>query len=255
MIRDVLAPNPGPFTLYGTRTWLVGESLMIDPGPDIESHVEALVAAQPGVRHILITHRHADHAPAAVPVAARTGARILAPPGVLNDEVVQARISDGFEIDADGLTIRSVATPGHTGEHVCFFTSDRDLFTGDMVLGEGTTAIFPPDGDMGDYLASLERLRSLEPRRIYPAHGPVRDDAVEWISYYIEHRRSREAQIEATLAGGPLDIEALRAEIYPDLHPALRGAAEGQLLAHLLHMAADGRVMWNGSIARLVHSR
>jgi len=249
VIRDVLAPNPGPFTLHGTRTWLVGERVMIDPGPLIDSHVDALVEAQPGVTHILITHRHGDHAPAAVPVAERTGARILAPEGVLDDTFVSGRITEGFELDAGDTTIRAIETPGHTGEHVCFLTRDGDLFAGDMILGEGTTAIFPPDGNMRDYLASLERLRALSPRRIYPAHGPVRDDAVDWITYYIEHRREREEQIVGALEAGPLRIGGLRSVIYPDLHPLLAGAAEAQLLAHLIHLAEQSRIAWNGEIA------
>lgn len=255
MIRDVLAPNPGPFTLHGTRTWLVGENVMIDPGPPIASHVEALLEAQPGVTHILVTHRHADHAPAAVAVARRTNARILAPEGVLGDDDVHERISDGFELDEGTTRIRAVATPGHTREHVCFFTADGDLFSGDMILGEGTTAIFPPDGDMRHYLESLEKLRDLKPQRIFPAHGPVREDAVEWITYYIEHRRERESQIANALRRGPMRIADLRIAIYPDLHPALRQAAEGQLLAHLQHMAGDGRIEWDGATAHSKRSR
>jgi glyoxylase-like metal-dependent hydrolase (beta-lactamase superfamily II) len=251
VIRDILAPNPGPFTLWGTRAWLLGDTVMIDPGPDIESHVEALLAAQPGVAHILVTHRHADHAPAAVPISRKTGARIFAPPGVLDDAVVGSRIEDGFVLEPEGLSIRAVATPGHTAEHVCFMTADGDLFTGDTVLGEGTTAIFPPDGNMRDYLASLETLLALAPRRIYPGHGPVRDDAVAWIEHYIRHRRSREAQIAAALENGPLGIRPLRAAIYPDLDPSLHSAAEGQLLAHLVHMAEGGRIDWDGSVGRV----
>lgn len=248
MIRDVLAPNPGPFTLYGTRTWLLDENVMVDPGPLIDSHVDALVAAQPAVDTILVTHRHGDHAPAAIPVSERTGARIYAPTSVLDDRHVHQRLVDGDEVAG----VRVIATPGHTAEHVCFLTGDQELFSGDMILGEGTTAIFPPDGNMRDYLASLERLRALEPRRIFPAHGPVRDDAIEWIDYYIEHRRMRETQIGEALAGGSKNLEALRGAIYPDLHRTLHQAAEGQLLAHLVHMSSDGRIEWDGSVARIV---
>lgn len=255
MIRDVLAPNPGPFTLWGTRTWLVGDTVMIDPGPDIERHVDALLGAQPRVAHILITHRHGDHAPAAVPIARKTGARVHAPRGVLDDAVVECRIGDGFLLESEGTSIRAVATPGHTAEHVCFLTGDGDLFTGDTVLGEGTTAIFPPDGNMRDYLASLEKLRGLGPRRIYPGHGPVRDDAVEWIEYYIRHRRSREEQIASALESGPMSIGVLREAIYPDLDASLHRAAEGQLLAHLVHMFESGRLEWDGSLGRLKSSQ
>ena len=246
MIRSVLAPNPGPFTLDGTRSWLVGDTVVIDPGPAIESHVDALLAAQPRVKTILVTHRHADHAPAAVELSRRTGSRVFAPDDVLDDEVVSERLADGTTISVEGVTIRAVATPGHTAEHVCFLTSDGDLFTGDMVLGEGTTVIFPPDGVMADYMASLRRLRALEARAIYPGHGPVRTDARELLDYYIAHREQRESQILGALADGPLGVTELRGRIYPDLHPALRSAAEMQLLAHARHLADRGLIVPDG---------
>ncbi|MGK2859250.1 MAG: MBL fold metallo-hydrolase [Thermoanaerobaculia bacterium] len=246
MIRSVLAPNPGPFTLDGTRSWLVGETLMIDPGPAIASHVDALLAAQPRVATILVTHRHADHAPAAVEVARRTGARILAPEGVFDDDVSE-RLVDGMRVESEGLVVEAIATPGHTAEHCCFLTSYGDLFTGDTILGEGTTVIFPPDGVMADYMASLRRLRALEPRAIYPGHGPIRTDALAWIDYYIAHREEREAQILAALADGPLGVAELRVQIYPDLHPALRSAAEMQLVAHARHLADRGLIVPEGA--------
>ncbi|HEX7191960.1 MAG TPA: MBL fold metallo-hydrolase, partial [Thermoanaerobaculia bacterium] len=139
-IRSITAPNPGPFTLDGTKTYLVDERVVIDPGPNVESHVEAIRAAMPALDTILITHRHADHAPAALPLKRATGARIVAPRNVLaeTDEVIS-----GGEV-VEGLEV--IATPGHTNEHVCFLSSDGDLFTGDTILGFGTTAIFPPDG-------------------------------------------------------------------------------------------------------------
>ena len=149
-IRRILAPNPGPFTLDGTQTYLLGETAVLDPGPHIESHIDRIVEAMPRLQTILITHRHGDHAPAAIPLKARTGARIIAPRNVL-DEVDQ-RVSGGETLTIDGETIEVIATPGHTNEHVCYLTADGDLFTGDTILGSGTTAIFPPDGHMGDYL-------------------------------------------------------------------------------------------------------
>ena len=233
-IRSITAPNPGPFTLDGTKTYLVDDGVVIDPGPNVASHVEAIGAAMPALTTILITHRHADHAPAAVPLKHATGARIVAPRNVLDetDEVIT-----GGEF-VEGLEV--IATPGHTNEHVCFLSPAGDLFTGDTILGYGTTAIFPPDGDMGDYVASLRKLRAREPRRIFPAHGPVRDDAVALIDEYIAHRLDRERQVVAALHAGARPIPELRLAIYPDLDPRLQGAAEMQIQAHLIKLRAEG---------------
>lgn len=233
-IRSITAPNPGPFTLDGTKTYLVDERVVIDPGPNVESHVEAIRAAMPGLETILITHRHGDHAPAAVPLKQATGARIVAPRNVLDET---------DEIIAGGETVEGlevIATPGHTNEHVCFLSPEGDLFTGDTILGFGTTAIFPPDGDMGDYIASLRKLHAREPRRIFPAHGPVRDDAVALIDEYIAHRLERERQVIAALRGGARTTDELRRVIYPDLDPRLHGAAEVQIQAHLIKLRAEG---------------
>jgi len=235
-IRSITAPNPGAFTLDGTRTYLIDDFTVIDPGPHIESHIDAIAEAMPRLRTIFITHRHGDHAPAALPLRERTGARIVAPRGVLaeTDDIVE----DGDVVD--GLEV--IATPGHTAEHVCYLTADGDLFTGDTILGFGTTAIFPPDGHMGDYLRSLEKLRARQPKRIHPAHGPTRDDAVALIDEYLAHRRAREGQILAALADGARSVADLRQRIYPDLDPRLTGAAEIQLTAHLIKLNEEGRV-------------
>lgn len=241
-IRSITAPNPGPLTLDGTETYLLGETAILDPGPDIASHVDALLAAMPRLATILITHRHADHAPAAVPLKRATGARIVAPEGVLDDATVDLRVSGGETIDVDGVGVLVVATPGHTSEHVCYLTPDGDLFTGDTILGSGTTAIFPPDGHMGDYLRSLAKLRALAPRRIFPAHGPVRDDAVELIDGYVEHRLERERQVLEAIHAGATSLAGLRALVYPDLDPRLVAAAEIQLRAHVIKLEEEGVV-------------
>jgi len=235
-IRSITAPNPGPFTLDGTRTYLIDDTIVLDPGPDIDAHVEAIAAAMPRLRTILITHRHADHAPAALPLKLRTGARIVAPRHVLEetDEIVA-----GGEV-VEGLEV--IATPGHTNEHVCYLTADGELFTGDTILGSGTTAIFPPDGHMGDYIRSLQVLRDRAPRRIHPAHGPTREDAVALINEYLTHRLARERQVLAAVGAGVETIPALRRTIYPDLDPRLQQAAEVQLLAHLIKLTEEGRV-------------
>jgi glyoxylase-like metal-dependent hydrolase (beta-lactamase superfamily II) len=237
-VRDLVAPNPGPFTLDGTRTYLIGDHVVLDPGPAIDAHIEKLVALRP--RTILITHRHGDHAPAAVPLKQQTGARIAAPRGVLSDDDVDQRLEDGDVVE--GLEV--IATPGHTREHVCYLSADGDLFTGDTILGAGTTTIFPPDGDMGDYLRSLRKLRARNPRRIFPAHGPTRDDAVALIDEYIAHRLEREQQVVDALGAGAKTVVQMRERIYPELDPRLHGAAEIQITAHLTKLIEEGRVQW-----------
>lgn len=239
-IRFITAPNPGPFTLDGTRTYLLGDTAVLDPGPAIDSHIEQLRAAMPRLRTILITHRHADHAPAAVPLKEATGAEILAPRDVLDDAIVDRRVAGGETLMIDGTRVDVIATPGHTNEHVCYFTADGDLFTGDTILGFGTTAIFPPDGHMSDYLRSLRTLRALAPRRIYPAHGPMREDAVALIDEYIAHRLEREQQVLAALHDGATTPAEIRARIYTNLDERLHRAAEIQIEAHLIKLREVG---------------
>ncbi|HEX8171886.1 MAG TPA: MBL fold metallo-hydrolase [Thermoanaerobaculia bacterium] len=240
-IRSLTAPNPGAFTLDGTRTYLLGESAVIDPGPDIAAHVAAIAEAVPRLRTILITHRHGDHAPAAIPLRRMTGAKVIAPRDVLDDQHVDQRVRGGERIEIEDVTIEVIATPGHTGEHVCYLTSDGDLFTGDTILGSGTTAIFPPDGNMADYMRSLATLRARNPKRIFPAHGPTRDDAVALIDEYLAHRLERERQVLEALAAGARTTAELRERIYPDLDPRLHGAAEVQIEAHLGKLREEGR--------------
>ena len=234
-VRDILAPNPGPFTLQGTRTYLIGDDVVLDPGPAIDSHVRAIAEAMPALRTILITHRHADHAPAAVPLKRMTGARIVAPLDDADQRVADGDVVEGIEV---------IATPGHTREHVCYLTAGGDLFTGDTILGFGTTTIFPPDGNMGDYIRSLRKLRARNPRRIFPGHGPTRDDAMALIDEYIAHRLERERQVLDALEAGAGTVAQLRERIYPDLDPRLHGAAEIQIKAHLTKLIEEGRVQW-----------
>lgn len=240
IIRSITAPNPGPFTLDGTQTYLLGKTAVLDPGPHIDSHVAAIRAALPNLRLILITHRHGDHAPAALPLKQATGAQILAPRNVLEDSQVDRRVAGGETLHIEGVDIEVIATPGHTHEHVCYLTSEGDLFTGDTILGAGTTAIFPPDGHMGDYLRSLHTLRARNPKRIYPAHGPVREDAVALIDEYIAHRLERERQVLEAHESGARTPGAMRARIYPDLDERLHGAAEIQIEAHLVKLREEG---------------
>ncbi|HVR42912.1 MAG TPA: MBL fold metallo-hydrolase [Thermoanaerobaculia bacterium] len=240
-IEILIAPNPGPYTLDGTRTYVLGGSVVIDPGPSDPSHIDAILAVAPRPSRIFVTHRHPDHAPGAGPLRERAGADVLGPPGIV--PAVDHELRDGESFDLGGVRLEAIATPGHTAEHFCFLSSEGDLFTGDTVLGEGTTTIFPPDGDMAAYLDSLRRLRARSPRRIFPGHGPVRDDAVAWIEGYIEHRLSREREIMRELGERAQAIPELRGRIYPDLTPALHGAAELQIEAHLAKLAAERRAV------------
>lgn len=240
-ISSITAPNPGAFTLDGTRTWLLGHTAVIDPGPAIESHIDAIRAAMPELDTIFITHRHGDHAPAAVPLKQATGAKIVAPL-----DWADVVVKGGETFDVEGETLEAIATPGHTSEHICYLTSSGDLFTGDTVLGAGTTAIFPPDGHMGDYLRSLKLLRARNPKVIHPAHGPTRDDAIKLLDEYIAHRLDREQQVIAATAAGAQTIPELRRKIYPDLDRRLEQAAEVQLLAHLIKLVEEGRIAQNG---------
>ncbi|HEX8155297.1 MAG TPA: MBL fold metallo-hydrolase, partial [Thermoanaerobaculia bacterium] len=150
-----------------------------------------------------------------------------------------------------GEEIEVIATPGHTNEHVCYLTRDGSLFTGDTILGSGTTAIFPPDGHMGDYLRSLAVLRARNPRRIYPAHGPIRDDAVALINEYIAHRLERERQVLAALHEREATIPEMRKTIYPELDERLHRAAEVQLGAHLIKLREEGKVDETNGLYRL----
>lgn len=242
IIHQLRAPNPGPFTLDGTNSYLIGR-VVIDPGPAIEEHVQRILNRAPDLEAVLITHRHADHAPAARGLRERSAARVCAPWGVLDDSVVDVRLEDGMMIELDSFRVEAIATPGHTAEHFCFLSADGDLFTGDMVLGAGTSAVFPPDGNMGDYVASLRKLIARQPSRIHPGHGPVRDDAMELLGHYLSHRMMRDEQIAGTLESGSLSIPELRETIYPDLGPGLEGAADAQLLAHLLYLIERGMVI------------
>jgi glyoxylase-like metal-dependent hydrolase (beta-lactamase superfamily II) len=236
-IRSITAPNPGPFTLTGTHTWLLGDTAIIDPGPAIDSHIAVIIDAMPRLDTIFITHRHEDHAPAALPLKQATGARIIAPL-----DIADIRVAGGETFNVEDESLEAIATPGHTSEHICYLTTTGALFTGDTILGQGTTVIFPPDGDMADYLRSLATLRARNPKRIHPAHGPTRDDAVALIDEYIAHRLERERQLIDALANGARSTAELRMQIYPQLDERLHRAAELQLTAHLVKLQQEGRV-------------
>ena len=243
MIRivRVLAPNPGVYELEGTNTWVVGAppAIVIDPGPEIESHLAEVARTAGEVGAIVLTHDHPDHAPGAPRLAEMTGATIRAARPPVGGE----RLRDGEMISSGGASLRAVATPGHTSDHVAFWLgSERALFTGDAVLGRGTSVIDPPEGDLVAYLRSLRRMRELEPRTIHPGHGPVVLRGVAKLDEYLAHRKERERQVLAALAEGPRSVDELVARIYAEYPTDVQALAARSVLAQLLKLAAEGRV-------------
>jgi glyoxylase-like metal-dependent hydrolase (beta-lactamase superfamily II) len=247
-VRRVLAPNPGPFTLEGTNTWLVGDGpvAIIDPGPDLASHRDAILAAvvEIGPVHVvLLTHHHPDHAPGAPALADRLGVQILAHTP-LGGELP---LAPGEVVPVGGGDLVAVHTPGHTPDHLAFHEpSTGGLFTGDAVLGRGTSVIDPPEGDLGRYLASLRDMLALGPRTIYPGHGPTVEDAQGLLRQYLEHRAERERQILAALQDGPRTAEEVVPLVYMGYPADLYPAAARSVLAHLLELEARGVVERDG---------
>ncbi|HEY1143406.1 MAG TPA: MBL fold metallo-hydrolase [Sphingomicrobium sp.] len=260
-IARVLAHNPSAFTYYGTQTYLLGDSevAVVDPGPDLDEHVDALIAAIAGrpVVAIMCTHTHRDHSPGSRPLAERTGAPIIgcaplaletagprADAAFDSDYAPDRVLGDGETIEVDGRTITAIATPGHTSNHLCFAIGDA-LLTGDHVMGWSTTVVFPPDGDMAAYMASLEVLRQRGDRIYYPAHGPAVTKPQQYVRGLIGHRLQREKQILKLVGQGPRDVSQIVASAYPGLDPRLVTAAGGSVLAHLLDLEARGLVERN----------
>lgn len=243
-VTRILAPNPDVFTLEGTNTWIVGRkpTVVIDPGPDMPEHLEEVRRAAGGVAAVLLTHDHPDHASGAAVFAASVDAPLFA-----FRSAGAEHLRDGQSFAGGGVEITAVHTPGHSSDHVAFFVrSDGALFTGDTVLGRGTSFIDPPDGDLAHYLRSLKRMRDLGPRTIYPGHGPVVLDAVATLDEYLRHREERERQVLDTLAGGSATIARLVETIYSAYPADVRPLAARSVLAHLLKLEAEGRVERTG---------
>lgn len=263
LVRRVVARNPGPFTFRGTGTYIVGNGAVavIDPGPAVEEHIRALTAALDGetVSHIVVTHTHLDHSPAAAPLRALTGAPTCgygphgADRGVPVEEggdfefVPDREMRDGDAVGGPGWTLRAVHTPGHTSNHLCFaLEEERALFSGDHVMGWSTTVVSPPDGDMGAYMASLAKLRARDDARYYPTHGAPIAEPAPFVRALAGHRRRREAQILRCVADGVGAVPAIVRRLYAGLDARLHGAAGRSVLAHLLHLAETGRVRRHG---------
>jgi glyoxylase-like metal-dependent hydrolase (beta-lactamase superfamily II) len=258
-IARLLARNPSPFTYFGTQTYFLGERelVVVDPGPALPEHVDAIIAALDGrpVAAIACTHTHRDHSPASRALKDRTGAPIIGcAPLALDgigpradasfdreysaDVVLQDRQSIDFD---DGKSLVAVATPGHTSNHLCFAFGDA-LLTGDHVMAWSTTVVVPPDGDMAAYMQSLNLLRERGDRIFYPAHGPAVTKPAQLVRGMIGHRMQRERQILRLLGEKPRDVPDIVANAYPGLDQRLVPAAGGSVLAHLVDLQRRGVV-------------
>lgn len=264
-IRRVTANNPGPFTFTGTGTYIVGNGTVavIDPGPDDAAHLAALLAAVDGetVSHVLVTHTHRDHAPLARPFADAAGALVLAarPParethasGALDEAEDQdfrpdVILNDGDRIDGPDWTLETLATPGHASNHLAFaLIEENALFSGDHVMGWATSVVAPPDGDMGAYMDSLERVTARGFDTLWPTHGAPVTEVAPFLTAYREHRLAREAQILARLAAGDRAISDMVPALYAAVDRRLWPAAALSVLAHLIDLTRRGVVVCDG---------
>ncbi len=270
LVRRLVAPNPGPMTFTGTCTYLVGTGktvVVIDPGPDLPEHRAAILAATKDVTvsHILVTHTHRDHSPGARPLALATGAEVIgcAPyasarePREAERAAVAASndldfvpdhvLADGEALHGDGFTLVSVATPGHTMNHLAFaLPEEKALFSGDHVMAWSTTVIAPPTGSMRAFIASLERLRGRDDRIYWPGHGGPVNDPPRFLRALLHHRRQREHALRARLAAGDSTVPELVATTYEALPAHLRRAAGITVLAHLEDLCGRGLVRAEG---------
>lgn len=249
-IRRLLAPNPSMMTGPGTNTYLFGvsEIAVIDPGPEIEAHIDAIIeAAGAPVRWVLATHTHPDHSPGAMALAARTGAEVLGRPapehGPQDRSFSPARLlGDGDTLVTGEFTLEAVHTPGHASNHLCYrHAATNWLVTGDQVIDGSTVVINPPDGDMSDYIESLERLKAMNCDALLPGHGGRIEDPERAIDRIIEHRLLRERKVLDAVRQHPgLRPRELVPYVYQDVSPHLFPLAERSLLAHLLKLEIDG---------------
>jgi len=262
LVRRLVAPNASAFTFNGTCTYIVGVGrvAIVDPGPDDDSHLSAILAAVEGerVETILVTHTHRDHSPGAKPLAAATGARVVgAAPFVATgdgtegldsahdrDYAPDAILADGERLQGLGFSIEAIATPGHCANHLCFaLLEEKALLSGDHVMAWSTSVVAPPDGSMRDYMASLEKLRGRAESVYWPGHGGPVVEPQRYVRALIHHRRQREASILAALKDGPQTIAALVARVYVGLSPSLTRAAGLSTLAHLEDLGERGLVV------------
>ncbi|MEE4201476.1 MBL fold metallo-hydrolase [Erythrobacter sp.] len=261
LVLRVLAPNPSPYTYTGTQTYLVGpeggpDCAVIDPGPAEPDHIDAILDAigERRVAAIMCTHTHRDHSPAAAPLAERTAAPVVGcAPLVLKTDLPRADeafdttyapdrvLEDGEQMRGTGWTLTAVATPGHTSNHLCFALEESGaLFTGDHVMGWSTSVVIPPDGDMGDYMASLDRLMAREDQVYHSAHGAAITKPQQLVRGMIGHRRQRENQILRLMGERARPVAEFIPDMYKGLDERLIGAAKMSVTAHLIDLEKRG---------------
>jgi glyoxylase-like metal-dependent hydrolase (beta-lactamase superfamily II) len=271
-IRRVMANNPGPFTFKGTVSYIVGRGkvAIVDPGPDDDAHIGAILdaVANETVTHIFVTHTHRDHSPAVPAIKAATGAIVYAEgphraarplhigehnpldASADHDFRPDVALMDGEIVAGDGWTIEAVATPGHTANHMSYALKEKNvLFAGDHIMAWATSIVAPPDGAMSDYMASLSKLAQRREEIYFPGHGPAIADASRFVNYYILHRKAREASILHRLSKSATDIPTLVRAIYIGIDPRLTGAAGLSVLAHLEDLVGRGLVETDGQPA------
>jgi glyoxylase-like metal-dependent hydrolase (beta-lactamase superfamily II) len=254
-VRRITAPNAGRMTGPGTNTYLVGDSdiAVIDPGPLIDSHVEAILEAVAGqqVRWVMVTHTHPDHSPAAAPIIAATGATpvgcLMSPPDGHQDEsfTVAKNVSHGELMSLTGFTLEALFTPGHIGNHFCYLLRDQGLlFAGDHIMEGVSVVIIPPSGDLKDFLDSLALLKNYPVAAIAPAHGQVIDNPEQEINKLIKHRQYREQKVVSALRKcGESSLDDLVPFAYDDVDSALHRVARYSMWAHLLKLEREKKVI------------
>ena len=285
LVRRVLAKNPSKFTATGSGTYIIGsgEVAVIDPGPTLNSHREAMAKALEGetVTAILVTHCHSDHSPLAAWLHERTGAptvcfgpHVVDPTWVDDDDapfekdpdepepeeeqgeeghdltfLPDRRVVDGdLAARGDGWTVRALHTPGHTSNHTCYYLEEqRALFTGDHIMGWSTSVITPPDGDMRDYLASLAKVQALAPATLWPTHGAPVTDVAPFVDAFIAHRLDREANVLAAVRAGQAFIPDIVQRLYVGVNEKLYRAAGRSVLSHMIKLVQDGLVTFEGT--------
>jgi len=271
MLRRVIAENPTPFTFRGTGTYIIGKGnvAVVDPGPDLPNHVDAIFSALRGetITHILITHTHSDHSPATRRIKAEVDvpAYGYGPHGQYGPKVEEGPdyeftpdifLKDGDVVKGDSWTVEAVHTPGHTSNHLCFaLKEEKALLSGDHIMGWSTTVVSPPDGDMHAYVDSLRKIHGRDEDIIWPTHGPPITDPKSYVSQLIEHRAERENEILTCLKNDIGQIPDMVEVIYANVPQRLHRAAGRSVYAHLIHMVKTNRVACDGQPTPESHYR